>query len=258
MPFVQHNDLSFHTQVLGTGAPVCMLHGLLVGSMTTWYFTAAPRLARTHRVLLYDLRGHGRSSRPRSGYDLETMASDLEVLLESFAPPDGPPVTLVGHSYGALTALRFALRHPGRIARLALVEAPIPPSQAGDLGAFISRGPEEMARALPSILSETVQRGGRAGARFIEQVRFLATETTLLDDLAQERGFDPAAQSPAAAAFRAPVLCIYGDRSSCLPAGEQIARAIPGAQLVILPGGHYLPVEASQAVADELERFCRG
>src|SRR5512147_3219033 len=118
-----------------------MLHGLIVGSLAGWYFGPAGRLAQRHRVLLHDLRGHGRSDRTASGYDTHTLAGDLEALLDLAG--DGP-VTLVGHSYGALVALRFALRWPERVARLALVEAPLPPSRAGELLAFVKRPPAEM------------------------------------------------------------------------------------------------------------------
>src|SRR5262249_4217583 len=138
MPVVEKRGLSFHVQVVGSGPPLVMLHGLIIGSMTTWYFSAAPRLARTHRVTLYDLRGHGRSARPPSGYDLATMADDLDALLDG-------PATLVGHSWGALVALRLALRRPERVNRLVLVEAPLPPSRAaGEMAALLQLTPEQI------------------------------------------------------------------------------------------------------------------
>ena len=141
MPVVTANQLSFHVQLLGDpGAPpLAMLHGLFIGSLAGWYFTAAPALARRHRVLVYDLRGHGRSERARSGYDTVTMADDLDALLGSTRP-----VTLVGHSYGALVALRFALSRPGQVARLVLVEPPLPPSRAGEIASFVRLPPEEL------------------------------------------------------------------------------------------------------------------
>ena len=54
MPQVTANGLAFHVQELGAGRPVVMVHGLLVGSLASWYFTAAPALARAgaqHLVL---------------------------------------------------------------------------------------------------------------------------------------------------------------------------------------------------------------
>src|SRR5438552_3613592 len=115
------NGVTFHTQELGAGerTSVVMLHGLLLGTLAAWYFTAAPALASARRVLLYDLRGHGRTERTRDGYDAGTMARDLAALAARF---DERPVDVVGHSFGALTALRFALDHPERVRRLVLVE----------------------------------------------------------------------------------------------------------------------------------------
>src|SRR5678815_1667039 len=58
MPLVAANGLQFHVQELGDGRPVVMLHGLLIGSLASWYFTVAPALAPAHRCRLYDLRDH--------------------------------------------------------------------------------------------------------------------------------------------------------------------------------------------------------
>lgn len=251
MPVVQQNGLSFHTQALGAGPPAVMLHGLLIGSMTTWYFGAAPRLARSHRVLLYDLRGHGKSARAHRGYDLATMVRDLDALLANFT---GEPATLVGHSYGALTALRFAMLHPERVARLVLVEAPLPPLRLPELDHLLRRPRGEMASALPEELRRALQRGGRQALRLVDQLAFLAAESSLLADLDAE----PEIGDAELAALACPLLAIYGHGSSCRPAGDRLRRLVPGAQLVLLPGGHFLPTEAAEALTHEIVRFCAG
>jgi len=249
--FAFHHGLKLHVQLLGEGPPLAMLHGLLVGSLATWYFGAGARLARRHRVLLHDLRGHGKSDRPPSGYDTATMAGDLEALLPLAG--DGP-VTLIGHSWGALVALRFALRHPERVARLCLVEAPLPPSRATELGSFMRLPPDQMIAALPGPLRDSVAREGRAARAFVERLAGLTLGTSLLDDVARE----PDVPDDALAALRVPTLLVYGDRSSCRPVGDRLAAAIPGARLVVLPGGHFLPVEAGPALSAVLEDFCDG
>jgi pimeloyl-ACP methyl ester carboxylesterase len=250
MPVVERNGTAFHTQILGAGPPAVMLHGLLVGSMTTWYFGAAPRLARSHRTMLYDLRGHGRSARTTGGYDLATMVADLDALALGFAGDE--PLTLIGHSYGAAAALRFALAHPARVARLVLVEAPMPPFLDSEFGDFLRRAPDEMAGALPDALRGVVERGGRAATRFLAQLRFLAVESTLLGDLAREAEHSDAEL----ARIACPLLAVYGARSTCLPAGERLQRVVPGARLVVLPGGHFLPTEMPDALASVIVAFC--
>jgi pimeloyl-ACP methyl ester carboxylesterase len=246
MPVVERSGLGFHVQVMGAGPPLAMLHGLLVGSLATWYFGAAPRLARRYRVLAYDMRGHGLSARPPAGYDLATLAADLGELLSMAG--DGPAV-LVGHSWGALTALRFALAQPERVARLVLVEAPLPPSRLPELDAFLAAAPSEQLAALPAPLAAAVQGGSRQGRKLLEQVRFLTVESSLLRDLAAEPDFP----DHLLARVACPTLCVYGRGSGCLPAGERLARVIPGAELALLDGGHFLPAENAAGLSALLE-----
>jgi pimeloyl-ACP methyl ester carboxylesterase len=251
VPLAVRNGITLHLQELGSGPPVVMLHGLLVGSMATWYFTTAPVLAETHRVLLYDLRGHGLSERARRGYDVETMRLDLDAVAEAFS---AEPLTLVGHSYGAVVALRYAMARADRVAKLVLVEAPLPPSRLEELDSFLGKPPEEMAESLPDVLRDALGRKGRQARRFVESLGFLATETSLLEDLRGARDLD----DDAIAAVSCPVLCLYGSHSSCLPVGRRIARLVPRARLVEVEGGHFLPIEAPASVSAAIAEFVRG
>lgn len=240
MSFVDANGLRFHTTTLGAGPPVVMLHGLLIGSLASWYFTAAPALSRTHAVHLYDLRGHGKSERPATGYDTATQARDLAALTADL--PDG--FDLVGHSYGALIALAFARAHPTRVRRLALVEAPLPPSSFADEHGFLAAGPDHLVAALPPALRDAIAGGRRQAAKLLAALSALAYDTTLLADLRAEPDLGP----PELAAVTAPTLCVYGDRSSCRAGGERLAAALPDARLAIVPGGHYLHLDAKDAL----------
>lgn len=248
MPHVVANGVRHHVQRLGpsVGPPVVLLHGLLVGNLAGWYFTVAPVLARTRPVLLYDLRGHGLSERPAAGYDVATLAADLAALVA-----DEPgPLTLVGHSYGALVALRYALQIPERVARLALIEAPLPPSSAGDLEAFARRTPAAMVEALPEPV-RAVLGGRRRKHKLLETLGALVGETSLLEDLRREADVP----DEVLARVACPTLCVYGDASACAPVGDRLARVLPDARLVRLPGGHYLHLDAPDAVAAALEDF---
>ena len=249
MPLAARNGVNLHIVELGAaGPPVVMLHGLLLGSLATWYFTAAQALTRRHRVLLFDLRGHGRSERPPSGYDVATHVADLGAVVSSFTDE---PVALVGHSFGAVVALRYAIHEPARVRSLALVEAPLPPSRLAELDEFLTRPAEERAGALPEALRGAVLRGERGGLRLLENLRALAEDTSLLADLraAEDVGDDELAR------LVCPVLAVYGAASSCRPAGRRIARAAPDARLVEVEGGHFLPLEAPAALTHLLTGF---
>jgi len=236
MPLVAANGLQFHVQELGDGRPVVMLHGLLIGSLASWYFTVAPALAPAHRCRLYDLRGHGRSERAPRGYDVATMTADLAALTADL----DAPFDLVGHSFGAVVALRFAIDHPDRVRRLVVVEAPLPPASAVELVRFLDQSPERMIEALPASLRDAMASGRRQAERLVKSLSFLALDSTLLADLRAE----PDVPDAQLAAITAPTLLAYGDSSACVSTGRRLARVIPGARLEVLPGGHYLHLDA--------------
>ncbi len=248
MPIVIRNAIKLHVQDLGSGSPVVMLHGLLVGSLATWYFTCAPSLARKHRVVLYDLRGHGMSERTPSGYDVQTMTEDLRAIVDACT---SGPVSLVGHSFGALVALRFALDTPGRVAKLALVDAPLPPSQFNEFNAFLERPVDQMLDALPVVLRDALERRGRQARRFLESMIFLSQHSSLFADLRAE----PDIADDVLAEIACPTLAVYGSSSSCRPVGDRLMRVVPSLQLVQLDGGHFLPLEVPGPLTDVLERF---
>lgn len=253
MPLVAANGLRFHVQELGEGRPVVMLHGLLIGSLASWYFTAAPALARTRHVRMFDLRGHGRSERVKTGYDVTTLAGDLGAMTSDFLQP----FDLVGHSWGALVALRFALVHPDRVRRLAIVEAPLPPSSALEMASFLAPDgalPSRLIEALPETLRAQVASGRRQAERLLRSLEYLLLESSLLDDVRAE----PDPSDELLARLRCPALCVYGDRSPCAPAGARLARVLPDARLVTLPGGHYLHLDARAALTSLLEEYLGG
>ncbi len=111
-------DVELEYDVRGEGPEVVWLHGLS-GSLEESR-PLAEALARTHRVLWYSTRGHGRSTpvHERARYTYDVIADDLQQLIErvGFTHP-----VVAGGSHGANTALRHALRHPGSSSALLLV-----------------------------------------------------------------------------------------------------------------------------------------
>lgn len=122
MPMIPANGVTFHVIQAGTGPDVVMLHGLS-GNLAVWHLKMVPMLSDEYRLTTYDLRGHGNSSMPPTGYSTRDMAGDLLALLDELKIQR--PV-LLGHSYGADIILHFALLHPDRVSKLVLIEPGLP------------------------------------------------------------------------------------------------------------------------------------
>ncbi|MEU6666919.1 alpha/beta hydrolase [Streptomyces sp. NPDC046727] len=128
------NGVGLNVATAGRGPAVLLLHGF-PHTWRLWTEVIGP-LARRHRVIAPDLRGFGDSDRPAGGYDAGTLAADAEALLEEL---DAGPAAVVGIDLGAPPAFLLAVRRPGRVRRLVLME-----SLLGDLpGAeeFLAGGP---------------------------------------------------------------------------------------------------------------------
>lgn len=125
MPRATVNDVSIHYQQAGHGPDLVMIHGLF-GNLAFWYLSVLPALVRDFRVTLYDLRGHGYSDMPRSGYTSSHMAADLKELLDHLGVKQAH---LVGHSFGGAVALHFAVLHPIHVLSLTLADARVPSLQ---------------------------------------------------------------------------------------------------------------------------------
>jgi pimeloyl-ACP methyl ester carboxylesterase len=106
-------------ELRSVGRPLLLLHGLGVSGAVWQSF--GRRLVPVWSPVAPDLRGHGASDKPPTGYAPDDYARDLAVLLDGL----GTTAPVVGHSLGALAALALALRHPGRAPALVLVDPPL-------------------------------------------------------------------------------------------------------------------------------------
>ena len=256
MGLVKSNGIHLNCQILGGFADsgdmprLVMCHGLVFGSIATWYFTAAAKLAERFEVILYDQRGHGKSDLTPTGYDLDTLAQDLEGLLESLpAAGSAAPVTLVGHSYGALVALNYALKHSHQVAKLVLIDAPLPASRYIYPSLADTDDRDAFAAFIPDDIRQQLVPEGRAAKRLQERLEYLFLKSSLRQDVRESGDIDDATLS----SLDIPVLCLYGRNSDCLEAGQRLARVLPHVQLKLLDCGHYIPLEAPQEMTDCLD-----
>ncbi len=122
MSMINVNGVRFHYWTVGQGPDVILLHGL-GGNLAIWHLKMVPLLREAYRLTTYDLRGHGHSDTPPTGYTTGDMANDLLGIMDELGIEQAH---LVGHSLGADIALHFALRYPDRAGKLILIEVGLP------------------------------------------------------------------------------------------------------------------------------------
>jgi pimeloyl-ACP methyl ester carboxylesterase/heme-degrading monooxygenase HmoA len=115
---VSVNGVTLHVAEAGHGDPVLLLHGY-PQSGEAWRIVASD-LAKSHRVVIPDLRGMGLSEPARSGYDLSNVAEDLHQLVLTL---NVSKIKVVGHDWGAAAGAVYALRYRTEVTHLAFLES---------------------------------------------------------------------------------------------------------------------------------------
>ncbi len=246
MADVDVGGVRLHVQRLGhgDGRPVVFLHGLVMDNLSSWYFTVANPVAAQHPVWLYDLRGHGLSERPATGYGLDALVAELRGLLDAEGLDS---VRLVGNSFGGLLAVAFALTHPTRCDGLVLVDALLPePGWGAAMAETLAlRGEARDATIGRAFQAWLGRHSERKRSRLASQAEALVEGTTLLADVAASRAWPDTAY----AALSCPILALYGGDSDVRAHGERLAAHAPACTLEILPGcSHSVLWEATAEV----------
>lgn len=242
---------------------VLLVHGF--GASTVSWKPVVPELSKHMRVLAVDLPGFGLSDRVPGDYSPEGLADDLAAFLDQRGVTRA---SVVGQSWGGSIALAFALRHPDRLDRLVLMSAFCFPDQ---LNLFF-----EWAQ-VPG-LGEVLMRlfygqflGERLALDFYEPEKWITQEMvdrveanfhrpgTLATHLAAVRALPHLADlQPHYHEIAAPALVLTGreDRVTLVQFEERLARELPHARLVVLPGcGHILQIECSAPAVQALAEF---
>jgi 3-oxoadipate enol-lactonase len=255
--FAEVNGTKLYYEARGMGPAVVLVHGGLVDSRL-WDDQMRP-LSKRFRVVRYDLRGFGRSAAAAEPF---SHLEDLRALLDFLKVERA---TLVGLSLGGIIAADFTLEHPARVERLVLVGPGLrgdkqpPPKDAAAAVEAMSRGAEAFADAnMKRELYAAVRPGTPAHARLRQMAldNFKALSTFA-------PGFIKYPEPPTAdrlADIKAPTLVIIGSRDghNLLNIADTLAKGIPGARKVVIPGpSHHPPVktpkEFNRALLDFLE-----
>jgi pimeloyl-ACP methyl ester carboxylesterase len=275
------DDVTLHYQQLGQGEDLILVHGL-GANLAFWYLGIASELAKHYKVLIYDLRGHGDSSMPLSGFTLDRMAQDLQALLDHL---DISRPHIIGHSFGAGVALHYTLSNPHKVTTLTIADTLLnclqtPPKlkdwfywdtwkqqlqQHSDslpndeeivdfrlltclnqISSRLTQGDLSRSPRSPSLKRRDM---GRKGAARWEQLLTTTTANKELDD--QGKITIQEIQS-----LKVPTLAIYGEYSHCLPSCFQLQKLLENCQVFIVPEvGHFHPAIKPTLFVQTLQSF---
>jgi pimeloyl-ACP methyl ester carboxylesterase len=262
MPTTRVHGVTIAYDVRGSGPTALFIMGL-GGRANDWNDSFLRRLTPHLEVVTFDNRGTGGSDRPEEGYTLDVMADEAVGVLDAI---DRARAHVIGISMGGMIAQLVALRHPNRIERLVLIAThgggrTVVPPTADAMKALMpdrSLPPAEIIRSSmaaiaapgfahrdPAAIEALV---ALAAAQPTPQMTFARQMTAILASNRMER----------LGTITAPTLVVHGSEDALVPAanGAAIARAIPGARLVELPGCGHLPMwECPRRLADELLQF---
>jgi pimeloyl-ACP methyl ester carboxylesterase len=264
---VASDGVTLYAEAHGEGTPVLLSCGLCT-THVNWRPQVEPLAAAGFRVVIWDYRGHGRSGVPEApaAYTIEHVVDDIGRVLEWAAP--GVPAVVGGLSFGGLASLHFALRHPGRVRGLLLVDSgpgfKNPEAQARwegqvertasfaenkGLAAFVKSKASVTTVGLQPELPSAIAAGKAIAAQDPKGIanfarRIAGPAPPVIDELAS---------------ISAPALVVVGEKDApYLRAAEVMAARIPDAEHVTIPGaGHIVNIEKPEAFNEIVIRFLR-
>lgn len=271
LPIDPARKIALNYQCLGEGENLVLIHGL-GANLAFWYPGIASELAKQYRVIIYDLRGHGRSTITGSGYTLTQMIQDLRILLEYL---EVEKAHIVGHSFGARVALLYGICHPHQVKSLGIVDTQLQCLQPRmrlrewphweswrqklwQQGLEIPSEDEVIDFHLLTQMNKTVSEltkpslknrdMGRKGKERWQQLMATAAK----EELEQEQEITPVKLSQ----ISQPTLAIYGSKSHCLPTCWELTKLLPNCSAVIIEGvGHFFPVIKPDEFVQALSKF---
>lgn len=238
------------TREIGTGGGQLVFLPGLANTTRYWEGRVMP-LARDHRLLLLDPLGFGRSPKPWTTYTVERHVTEIHRVLESRGP-----ITLVGHSFGAILAVAYARRFPDNVRALVLIGIPAFQSEAEARRFFRSRpAPERwvlsnmIVASLACVLTRRLFRQALPGAmpdlpaEVLEDLMlhtWRSSTSTLWEAIYRFDVFAAAAALPR----QIPVTILHGalDRTAPLNGVQELTRRHPDWTLRVLDGGDHHPL----------------
>ncbi|RYE31396.1 MAG: alpha/beta hydrolase [Sphingobacteriaceae bacterium] len=256
-------------QDLGEGKPVVLIHGWPLNS-ESWEYQLNELPAHGVRVIAYDRRGFGKSDKPWGNYDYNTLAADLNALLEEL---DLREVTLVGFSMAGGEVIRYLTNYGSqRIAKIALISSIIPymlktddnpegvPQEQFDEFELQLRDDRPKFLASfgkqfygDSLLSPSVS------SEMLDWTQMMALTGSGKATLECLKSFSTTDFRNELGTVKVPVLIIHGEDDKTVPiktSGEQAARMLPEAEYIVYEGApHGLYITDKEKLTSDLIEF---
>ena len=230
-------------EIHGHGLPLVLLHGF--GQTGRTWHPYLDALREHFRVIIPDLRGHGRSTNPSDEFTHRQAAQDVFALLDHL---DVESFRAMGISTGGMTLIHMATQQPDRVERMVLIGA-------------TSYFPEQ-ARAIMRRVSAdslTPEQWARNRERHVhgdDQIRALFTQFNGFKDSYDDMNFTPAYLST----ITAHTLIVHGDRDRFFPVSipTEMYRSVPNGYLWIVPNGGHVPISPDGPFIELALLFLRG
>lgn len=268
----QGKDVELHYCDYGQGDPIVLIHGWPLAA-ASWEYQLAELPLHGKRVVAYDRRGFGQSSKPWDGYDYDTLASDLNAILTEL---DLQNVTLVGFSMGGGEVARYMSRYNGaRVARAIFVSAVTPYLlKTDDNPDGVDKSTfddiiENLGKDRPDFLASFGKKFYGVGlmSHPVSQATLDWSQNMAL--MASPRATTACAKAWSETDFRAdlatikvPTLFIHGSSDETVPlanSAEQAVKHVPNAKLVVYDGEpHGLNVTAKDRLNRDILTFVNG
>lgn len=252
--FFTRGDVSIRYRVIGQGEPVLLIHGYS-DKVEMWAGTA-DSLARDFRVIVPDVRGFGKSSKPDgvAAYGRE-MAEDMIALLDHLGVGEAH---LVGYSMGGAISADLALRHPGRVRSATMVAGAFWSDSATmrrDLAPFVT-ALERGERLTPFLRFIVPTLTAADAATYSDQIFAESDSSVLVDVLKSMPALVP--DWKLAAQTRVPTVAVAGRPDPMHVHSRLFASQWAGAKLVELPEGDHIAITNAPEVAREVRLIAKG
>lgn len=268
------NGITLHYVDLGKGTPVVFVHGSL--SDGGYWADQVAEFAKHYRAIAYSRRYNYPNTNPaQRGYSAVVDSDDLAAFIGT---SHLGRVVVIGHSYGALTALFLAARHPELVRALVLAEPPAVSLLADSHGDEVERGKamfEDIQQHMVRPMQQAYQKGDREeGIRIFmayvfsdphawDKMSQSSRDHTLQDahewDVMMTTGtLFPGITPQAVQRISVPVLIVLGAKSYPFLGviGRELARLLPRSKTIVFPdAGHQMWLQDPEACRDDVEEF---